>query len=356
MELKSHGYPVPAGQSQEAAATSFYTVMNSKGTRLVLCDCGAAVVSLFVPDRNGDYADIVLGYDTPQHYLNDDYYLGTVVGRYANRIAGNSVKIEDLEYSLSTRQGGYHLHGGAIGFNKKIFKAAPFKNTKDSGVVFSYTSPDMEEGFPGEFRLEVVYTLDEQDLWTIEYRGISNKTTIVNLTQHTYFNLSGDAGNRIDDHEFRIFSDRYLPVNDLQVPTGELAEVANTPFDFTEFRKIGTEEVHIHEQLARSNGYDHSFVLETEHSLEMKHAVSVKEPVSGRQLDVFTTEPSVHFYTGNFLDNVKGKNEIVYNKRSGFCLETQHFPDSPNHPHFPSTELKAGEQFYSKTIFKFCAG
>lgn len=356
MELKSVVHSEINGESLATSEIKEFVVENRKGTRLTLSSFGAAVVSLLVADRAGRFDDIVLGYDQLQDYIKDKYYLGTVVGRYANRIAGDTVVINEREYKLSTKQGGYHQHGGEIGFNKKNFSGTPFSSLGCSGIVFRYTSPDLEEGFPGEFQLEVIYTLDDNDVWTIEYSGISSKTTIVNLTQHTYFNLSGDLTNNIDDHEFRIFSRHYLPVNDLQMPTGELAELADTPFDFTSFRKIGADQFHLHEQLALSNGYDHSFVLETEHSPSQKKAVSVREPTSGRRLDVFTTEPSVHFYTGNFLDNVKGKNEIVYNKRSGFCLETQHFPDSPNHPHFPSTELKAGEQFYSKTVFKFSAG
>ena len=332
-----------------------FTVENSRGTKLILSNYGAAVISLYVADRNGHFADIVLGYENAKEYLKDDYYFGTVVGRFANRIAGDTVMINDRPYKISAREGGYHQHGGVEGFNKKVFDATPFRNNNGNGVVFRYTSPDLEEGFPGEFRLEVIYTLDNNDQWTIEYKGVSDKTTLVNLTQHAYFNLSGDPSKSIDDHEFRIFSEHYLPVNGLQVPTGELAEVQDTPFDFTEFKKVARDVHEDNEQLALSNGYDHSFVLEKVHSPRLKHAVVVREPVSGRSLDVFTTEPAVHFYTGNFLNNIRGKKEVVYNKRSGFCLETQHFPDSPNHSHFPSTELRAGEAFYSKTIFRFSA-
>ncbi|RYY53116.1 MAG: galactose mutarotase [Chitinophagaceae bacterium] len=357
MDIKTTGHSSVADeQAVLAPEVQLYSVENARGTRLTLSNCGAAVVSLYVADADGNLADVVLGYDNAEDYLNDDYYIGTVVGRYANRIAGDTIRINDRSYKISTRQGGYHQHGGVVGFNKKIFDAEPFSNENGSGVVFRYTSPDLEEGFPGEFRLEVVYTLDDLDQWTVEYKGVSSKTTLVNLTQHAYFNLTGNPAGSIDDHEFRIFSQHYLPVNPQQVPTGELAQVADTPFDFTEFRNIAGGLLRDHEQLALSNGYDHSFVLEKEHSAELKHAVTVREPASGRRLDVYTTEPAVHFYTGNFLHDIKGKNKVVYNKRSGFCLETQHFPDSPNHAHFPSTELKAGEQFYSKTIYRFSAG
>ena len=222
-----------------------------------------------------------------------------------------------------------------------------------SGIFFKYSSPHLEEGFRGEFQLEIKYTLDDEDAWTIEYNGISNKATIVNLTQHTYFNLSGKPSSNIDDHELNILSHYYLPVNNIQVPTGEIAGVSNTPFDFKKFKKMARDLQKDNDQLKLSNGYDHSFVLEKKHTPHLKHAAIVKEPVSGRRMDVYTTEPAVHFYTGNFLDNIKGKNGDVYNKRSGFCLETQHFPDAPNQPGFPSTVLKAGQQFYSKTIYSF---
>ncbi|MES2645426.1 MAG: aldose epimerase family protein [Bacteroidota bacterium] len=332
-----------------------YTIENRSGTRLIVSNCGAAVVSLFVKDRQGVFSDIVLGYEEPAEYLRDQYYLGAVVGRYANRIAGDTVVINNRSYKLPVKPGGYHLHGGVEGFNKKIFEAIPFQNGSNSGIVFKYTSPHLEEGFPGELHLEVIYTLDEQDIWTIEYKCTCNQTTLVNLTQHTYFNLSGHFAGNIDDHELKIFSQYYLPVNKMQVPTGEFMKVDNTPFDFTEFKKIGQDIDVADDQLLLSNGYDHSLVLERIHTPVLKQSAIVKEPLTGRKIELFTTEPAVHFYSGNFLQNVKGKNGTLYNKRSGFCLETQHFPDAPNHPHFPSTVLNAGDEFYSKTIFKFSA-
>lgn len=334
---------------------SSYTIENHNGTKLIVLNSGAAVVSIFVKDKAGKFYDIVLGYDNPDDYLEDEYYIGTVVGRYANRIAGDSVQINGNQYKISVKDGGFHHHGGAIGFNKKIFKAEPFLQADKSGIIFKYTSAHLEEGFPGELQLEVIYTLDDEDAWSIEYKAVSNKTTLVNLTQHTYFNLSGNPANTIDEHELKILSQYYLPVNKLQVPTGEIADISGTPFDFTTFKTIGQDIMQDNEQLQLSNGYDHSFVLEKQHTPILKHAVTVQEPVSGITMDVYTTEPAVHLYTGNFLDNIKGKNGIMYKKRAAFCLETQHFPDAPNHPHFPSTVLKAGEQFYSKTIFKFSA-
>lgn len=354
MEVKIADQSTPVkAHTAIAAEVKLFTIKNSKGTSLVVSDCGAAVVSLFVKDKEGNFSDIVLGYESPGDYLKDDYYIGTIVGRYANRIAGDTVLINDHPYKLSTKDGGYHLHGGAVGFNKKIFQAATFQQAGKSGIIFKYISPHLEEGFPGELQLEVIYTLDEEDVWTIEYKAVCNKTTLVNLTQHTYFNLSGNPASSIDAHELKMISQYYLPVNDQQVPTGELAAVSNTAFDFTTFKTMAADILQDDEQLKLSNGYDHSFILEREHSPVLKHAAVVKENVSGRKMEVYTTEPSVHFYTGNFLNNIKGKEGIIYNQRSGFCLETQHFPDAPNHPHFPSTVLSAGEQFYSKTVFKF---
>lgn len=330
-----------------------FVIENGKGTRLVVSNCGAAVVSLFVKDRRGLFSDVVLGYDTPADYLKDDYYIGTVVGRYANRILGDTVQINDHLYKITVKEGGYHHHGGKTGFNKKIFTEELFSDIDRSGVIFRYTSPHLEEGFPGELQLEVIYTLDNDDTWTVEYKAVSTEATLINLTQHSYFNLTGSAANKIDDHELLIESSQYLPVNIMQVPTGEIADVEGTPFDFSKSKKIGQDISAKDEQLKLSRGYDHSFVLERQHTRELKHAAVLREPVSGRRMDVFTTEPAIHLYTGNFLDNVRGKENAVYNSRSGLCLETQHFPDSPNHAHFPSAILKAGKQFYSKTVFKF---
>lgn len=328
-----------------------FTLENNKGTKLTLSNYGAAVVSLLVRDRDGQLVDIVLGYDNPLDYIQDEYYLGTVVGRYANRVSGDTVMIGGRPYKISTTDGGYHLHGGKQGFNKKIFNVVTSSRPSQSAIVFTYTSPHLEEGFPGELQLEVTYTLDDYDAWTIEYRAVSSSTTLINLTQHSYFNLSGDPRQRIDDHELQISSRQYLPVNHLQVPTGALADVRDTTFDFTVFKKIGRDITADNEQLKLSHGYDHSFVLENTHTPFLKKAAQVKNASSGIKLDVYTTEPAVHFYSGNFLNNIRGKKDIIYNKRAGFCLETQHFPDAPNHPHFPSTVLKKGEEFYSKTMF-----
>ena len=353
MKFPDHQLSAANELSHIAGKIKLFAIENKAGTKIMVSNYGATVLSLHVKDKRGNLSDIVLGYENPYEYVHDEYYMGSVVGRYANRIAGDTIFIEDHPYKLPVREGGYHLHGGIAGFNKKLFTGSPFRSDNSSGIIFKYTSPHLEEGFPGEFNLEVIYTLDDKDAWTIEYKGTSNKTTLVNLTQHTYFNLSGNLSTTIDEHELNILSHYYLPVNYLQVPTGELADVSKTPFDFTKSKKIADDIQGDNKQLQLSRGYDHSFVLEKKHSGLLKHAAIVVEPISGRKMDVYTTEPSIHFYSGNFLDKIKGKGSVTYSKRSGFCLETQHFPDAPNHPAFPDTLLKAGEQFYSKTIYAF---
>lgn len=353
MEVKLSGQALAAYYPAADETIQLYTLENSRGTRLTVSNCGATVVSLLVNDRSGLLQDVVLGYDDPCDYLQDEYYMGSVVGRYANRIAGDTVLIDEHRYKISVRQGGYHQHGGFVGFNKKIFSATTFRQPGASSIQLRYTSPHLEEGFPGQLELEVTYTLDDNDQWIVEYKAVSDKTTLVNLTQHTYFNLSGNPAKGIGNHEMKIMGQYYLPVNAQQVPTGELAALQDTVFDFTEMKRIADDIEQEDEQLTLSKGYDHSFVLEREHTPALKHAAVVTESSTGCRLDVYTTEPAVHFYSGNFLNNVKGKNGITYNQRAGFCLETQHFPDAPNNPHFPSTILPAGKVFTSKTIFKF---
>lgn len=353
-ELNVSGGSSAAGERTIALTDmQYFEVENNNGVKMVLSSVGAALVSLFTPDRAGEMADIVLGYDHSEQYLNDEYYMGTVVGRYANRITGHKVMIDNREYTLRSKQPGFHHHGGVEGFNTKIFEAHPFTALGVSGVLFKYTSAHQEEGYPGTFQLEVKYSLTNSNEWIVEYSGVCDQATIVNLTQHTYFNLAGHASGNIDEHQLQIFAGHYLPVNQLQIPTGVLMPVGNTVFDFTKPKPIGRDRRLPDAQLQLSGGYDHSFVLEAHHTHTLKHAAAVYEPVSGRTLHVYTTEPAVHFYAGNFLENVQGKAGAIYRQRAGFCLETQHFPDSPNQPSFPSTELKAGEEFYSKTVFHF---
>lgn len=354
MEVNTTGQLVAEKQKEEIAdKIKLFTIENCNGTKLVASNYGAAVVSLFVKDKRGNLSDIVLGYPDIADYITDEYYIGTVVGRYANRIAGGEVMINDKPFHLSVNGDGYHQHGGFEGFNKKLFSAELFKKDRESGVVFTYTSPHMEEGYPGELKLEVKYTLTDNDQWKIDYKATTTQDTLINLTQHSYFNLTGNLSKPVDEHTLKINSEYYLPVNKCQLPTGELESVGNTPFDFSEFKEIGKDIDREDDQLTISKGFDHSFVLDDRSIGELKLAVTVIEKSSGRKMEVYTTEPAVHFYSGNFLHNVKGKNGVMYNERSGFCLETQHFPDAPNHNHFPSTVLVAGKTFNSQTIFSF---
>jgi aldose 1-epimerase len=344
----------PAAGAATAAPEPWYILENKKGLRMTIACTGAAVQSLQVPDRNGNLTDVVLGYDDETSYRQDDYYMGTVIGRFANRIAGNNVQLNGKPYTLNSVQSGYHHHGGIEGFNKKKFMAQPFINSKgEQSIRFKYTSADMEEGYPGELQLAITYTLTNDNAWIVEYNAQSNKTTLINLTQHAYFNLTGNPSQTVEEHELLLPAKWYLPVNDLQLPTGKIEQVAGTAFDFNTFKKIGQDINKHDEQLLLSCGYDHSYVLEQQHTQALKHAATIKENTTGILTDIYTTEPAVHFYSGNFLNNVQGKKGMVYNRRSGLCLETQHFPDAPNHPHFPSTVLEAGQEFYSKTIFQF---
>lgn len=329
-----------------------FCLRNARGTKLFVSNYGATAQALCLLTENG-YEDILLGYDTLEGYEQDEFYMGSVIGRYANRIGKGQFEINGQRHQLHVQKGGYHLHGGEQGFSKKVFDFSQQSFSQPSTIVFSYTSPDGEEGFPGRLHLEVTYTLTDDDRWEIEYRATTDKTTIVNFTQHAYFNLSGMGQSSIGNHELKIYGQRYLPVNGQQLPTGQLSSVRNSPFDFSSFRKIQSRWNDVNEQLRLSGGYDHSFVLEEQKSLRLKRAATVRLASHNRQMDVWTTEPAVHFYSGNFLDVANGKNGKEYGSRSGFCLETGHFPDAPNHQHFPSTVLQAGERFFSKTVFQF---
>ncbi|HMO63491.1 MAG TPA: aldose epimerase family protein [Ferruginibacter sp.] len=344
----------PAAEAAIAAPGTRHRMVNTNGMCITSLPTGAAIQSLLVPNRYGNPVDVVLGYNDDAGYQQDDYYMGTIIGRFANRIAGNNVVLNGNTYTLNSLHGSYHHHGGKSGFNKKQFTTLPATAINgEQAIRYRYTSADLEEGYPGELQLDVTYTLTGNNAWIVEYNAFSSKTTLINLTQHAYFNLTGNPSTLVDEHELLLPAQWYLPVTDLQVPSGKIEPVEGTAFDFTTFKQIG-KDIHKHdEQLLLSCGYDHSFVLERQHTHNLKHAASVRENSSGIRMDVYTTEPSVHFYSGNFLNNVKGKKNTLYNRRSGFCLETQHFPDAPNHPHFPSTILQAGEAFYSKTIFKF---
>ncbi|MGB3780108.1 MAG: aldose epimerase family protein [Tunicatimonas sp.] len=339
----------PDGQT-----ANLYTLTNANGVEAQITDFGGVVVSLKVPDRNDTLADVVLGFDSLKPYFEDSPYFGALVGRYGNRIAKGKFTLDGEEYTLAQNNMGNHLHGGLRGFDKVLWQAEPQSGDSSSaGLKLRYQSPDGEEGYPGALDVTVIYTLTNDNELRIDYQATTDAPTVVNLTNHSYFNLTGQGGSSILDHEVMINADRFVPVDSTLIPTGELAEVAGTPLDFRQPTPIGARIDDEHQQLAYGIGYDHCWVLNKEGGSRTL-AATVHEPSSGRFLEVFTTEPAVQFYSGNFLDGtLTGKGGAVYEQRTGFCLETEHFPDSPNQPNFPSTELRPGETYQTSTTYKF---
>ena len=338
------------GTTPDGTAIELFTLTNRRGIEMRAMTYGAILVSLKVPDRAGTLDDVVLGYDTAMDYVrNNSPHFGAVVGRYANRIAKARFTLDGQTFTLATNNGPNHLHGGLKGFDSVVWRGEASPN----GVVFTYVSADGEEGYPGRLQVRVTYTLTDRDELAVDYQATTDKPTIINLSQHTYFNLAGQAARDVLDHRVQVDADRYTPVDATLIPTGELAPVAGTPFDFRQPATIGARIDATHPQIVSGRGYDHNFVLNGT-SGELRHAARVVEPSTGRTVDVATTEPGVQFYTGNFLDgSITGKQGRVYRKRFGFCLETQHFPDAPNQPAFPSTVLRPGETFASRTVFTF---
>lgn len=330
-----------------------YKLRNSPGTEATITNYGGRLVTLCTPDRNGKFEDIVLGFDSLDGYLQKNPYFGALVGRYANRIANAEFSLNGQTYKLAQNDGPNSLHGGTRGFDKVVWKASESPGKGNSALQLTYLSKDGEEGYPGNLTTTVTYTLNDADELTIEYESSTDKDTVINLTNHSYFDLSGECEGKILDHEVTINADKFTPVNANLIPTGELKEVKGTPFDFTKPTRIGGRIDEKDEQLQYGIGYDHNFVLNRRGSAPTL-AARVKDPKSGRVLEVSTTQPGIQFYTGNHLDgHVRGKGGVLYGFRFGFCLETQHFPDSPNQPNFPSAVLKAGKKYQATTIFKF---
>ena len=330
-----------------------YTLTNSKGMEARIITYGGTVVSLRVPDRNGKLGDVVLGYDSLADYQRATNYIGTLIGRYGNRIARGRFSVDGNEYVLATNNGLNHLHGGVKGFNKVVWTARPLVSKDGPDLELTYLSRDGEEGYPGNLSVKVVYSLNDDNELKIDYSAKTDKPTLVNLTQHSYFNLAGAGKGDILAHELSINADRFTPTDSGSIPTGELRAVKGTPFDFNRPTAIGSRIEKDDEQLRIGKGYDHNFVL-NKNKDELSLAATVYEPGTGRVMEVFTTEPGIQFYSGNFLDGaIAGKNGAIYPKRSGFCLEAQHFPDSPNEPSFPSTILRPGQTYSQTTIYRF---
>lgn len=342
------------GKTADGASVDQYTLTNANGMEVKVITFGGIITSLRVPDRNGVLANIVLGFDKLADYETRSPYFGAIIGRYGNRIANAKFTLAGKEYQLAVNDGINTLHGGAKGFDKKVWAASEVKNGEDVGLELTYTSPDGEEGYPGTLATKVTYTLTNKNELRIDYTATTDQTTVVNLTNHTYFNLAGNGAGSIANHIAQINADRYTPVDANLIPTGELAPVAGTPFDFRTPKLVNAGLRSSHPQVVSGRGYDHDFVLNRTSANDLEYAARIYDPSSGRKVEVWTTEPSMQFYTGNFIDGtLVGSSGGLYRQGDGFCLETQHYPDSPNQPDFPTTELKPGDTYQSTTVYAF---
>lgn len=331
-----------------------FILTNKTKCSVKITNFGAKVMSINVPDKKGKIDDIVLSYNTPEEYISGNPYFGAIIGRYGNRINKGKFVLDNIEYTLAANNGNNHLHGGPNGFHNVIWEVVEYKNENDLHFVkFKYFSKDGEEGYPGNLTVYVKYSFTDKNELIIEYNAECEKNTIINLTHHSFFNLLDGGKSDILGHELKIFADSYTPVNNELIPTGQITEVKETPMDFRKFTSIGKRINDEYLQLQYGKGYDHNWVLNKTSDL-LSLAAIVLEPVSGRKMEVFTSEPGLQFYSGNFLDGSDiGEDGIRYNHRTAFCLEAQHFPDSPNHKKFPSTVLQAGKTYKQKTIYKF---
>ncbi|CAM4009407.1 MULTISPECIES: aldose epimerase family protein [Pseudoalteromonas] len=328
------------------------TLTNSNGVSVDVINYGGIITRIETPDSNGNMGNIVLGLDNLADYTNATTYFGAIIGRFGNRIANGKFSLNGTDYQLATNDGDNHLHGGVQGFDKKVWTMVPFSTENSAGVTLSLVSPDGDQGYPGELTTQVTYTLTNKNTLDMQFVAKTNKPTIINMTQHSYFNLAGKGD--ILDHQMQINSNAITPVDGGLIPTGELMQVAGTPFDFRNPKAIGKEINADDEQLKLGKGYDHNFVLKSQPNHDLIEAAKVYEPSSGRTLTVYTEEPAVQFYSGNFLDgSSKQASGLVHKLRSGFCLEPQHFPDAPNQPTFPSTTLLPGEVYSTRIVYEF---
>lgn len=348
------------GETADGARVQLFTLTNDNGIKTSITNYGGIVVTLHTPDRDGTLADIVLGFDTLDEYIVDNPFFGALIGRYANRIGRAKFALDGVEYRLAQNNGPNALHGGMKGFDKVVWAAQSFERDGEVGIHLTYESEDGEEGYPGNLSVEVDYTLNNQNELRIDYRATTEQNTIVNLTNHSYFNLLGHGSSQsstILEHQMALNADHFTPTDDTLIPTGEVREVEGTPMDFRQPLPIGTRIDSEYEPLQQAGGYDHNWVLnKREGNGELSHAATVTEPTTGRRLDVLTTQPGIQFYAGNMMPQaINGKAGCTYPQRGGFCLETQNFPDAPNQPTFPSAMLKPGETYAQTTVFRFSA-
>ncbi len=343
----------PFGKTADGKPIEVYTLTNAKGMEARIMTYGGTLVSLKAPDRKGQMADVVLGFDSAEPYVAGVPFYGALIGRYGNRIAGGKFTLDGKTYQLPLNDGKNSLHGGTKGFDKRLWTAEPVESKQGPALKLTYVSADGEEGYPGKLTVHVTYQLRNDNSLDLKYEATTDKPTVVNLTNHSYFNLSGDHDKPILDDVLQINADKFTPVDATLIPTGELKPVKGTPFDFTKPTVIGSRIDENDQQLKFAHGYDDNWVLNKPKAGVMTTAAVLTDPSTGRVLEVKTTEPGLQFYTGNFMDGKPAGKGTVYKHRTGLCLETQHFPDSPNHPNFPSTELKPGQTYKTETVFIF---
>ncbi|MDT9699586.1 aldose epimerase family protein [Streptomyces sp. P17] len=349
--------PVKSLFGKLADGTKIYSwALENGGTRLKVLSYGGIVQSLEIPDRRGRYTNVSLGFDTIEDYVSSSPYFGALIGRFGNRIAKGRFTLDGKDYQLSVNDGENSLHGGAKGFDKVVWDIEPFTKGSDVGLYLYYTSVDGEMGYPGTLKTKVTYTLTRSGDWRIDYEATTDKATVVNLTSHVYWNLAGESSGTIYDHELSIAASRYTPVDSGLIPTGELAKVAGTPFDFRRTKTVGEDIRVAHQQLLYGKGIDHNWVLDKGISAKPEWVATLRDPSSGRTMRIATTEPGLQFYSGNFLDGtLVGSGGSIYRQGDALCLETQHFPDSPNQPSFPSTTLRPGQTYRTTTVHSFSA-
>ena len=345
----------PFGKAPDGTPVELFTLTNINGVSAQITNYGGVITTLHVPDKNGDFVDVVLGYYTLDEYLKKSPHFGALVGRFGNRIANGRFTLDGVEYQLAINNGPNHLHGGLVGFDKKVWIPEMITEENASALKLTYLSPDGEENYPGNLNVEAIYKLNDDNELILTFNARTDKKTVLNLTNHSYFNLKGHGNGDILDHEIQFNSRELVAIDSTSIPLGPLMNVTNTPFDFQEPKPIGKDIEADDQQIRNAGGYDHSFVVDG-YNKDLKLACTVREPASGRIMEVWTTQPAVQFYTSNFLDgSIKGKDGKVYYKRYAFCLETQHYPDSPNHPEYPSTVLDPGEVYDQTTVYKFLA-